>query len=107
MAIEQRTPAELRQLVTWYRALAEKAGSVTIWESRQRRAEELDDEASRIEAADRAKEITTLRAQAARCRLAASTSTNGGHLADRALIDLADKLEREAAELEEPRSNAG
>jgi hypothetical protein len=41
-----------------------------------------------------------LRKEAARCRIAASVRTEGSTAADRVLIDLANKLEHEAAEIE-------
>ena len=40
-----------------------------------------------------------LRARAALCRRAAGIPTTGGHESDRLLLDLAEQLEREAAEL--------
>jgi hypothetical protein len=39
----------LRDLASWYREFAERAGSTTIWETRLHMAEDLDDEADRLE----------------------------------------------------------
>jgi hypothetical protein len=36
----------LRQLATWYRAQAERAGSLWIWEARLQRAEDLETQAA-------------------------------------------------------------
>ena len=41
---------KLRELASWYREFAERAGSATIWETRLRMAEELEQEADRMEA---------------------------------------------------------
>lgn len=41
---------ELLRLATWYREFAERAGEPWIWEARQRRADELEEEAARLEA---------------------------------------------------------
>jgi hypothetical protein len=38
----------LRQLATWYRDFAERAGSTTIWEARLHMAEDLELEADRL-----------------------------------------------------------
>ena len=43
---EQR---RLRELAQWYRAFAERAGNPVIWEARLRTAEELEQEADRLE----------------------------------------------------------
>jgi hypothetical protein len=40
---------KLRELASWYRDLAERAGSAAIWDSRLRTAEDLEDEAERRE----------------------------------------------------------
>ena len=40
---------KLRDLATWYREFAERAGSTTIWETRLHMAEDLDQEAARLE----------------------------------------------------------
>jgi len=40
---------KLRDLATWYREFAEKAGSTTIWDARLRTAEDLDQEIARQE----------------------------------------------------------
>jgi hypothetical protein len=44
--------------------------------------------------------IQRLRARARMCRGVAAMPTNGGHATDRMLRDIADRLEREADELE-------
>jgi hypothetical protein len=41
---------KLRELASWYREFAQRAGSATIWEARLRMAEELEQEADRMEA---------------------------------------------------------
>jgi hypothetical protein len=43
--------ARLRELAGWYRALAERTGNPTIWDSRLRTAEDLEAEAARLECA--------------------------------------------------------
>ena len=48
-AVAPRRSAQLRELAGWYRDFAERAGSPNIWEARVRTAEDLEDEASRIE----------------------------------------------------------
>jgi hypothetical protein len=40
---------ELRRLAAWYRDFAERAGNPWIWEARLRHAEELEEEAARLE----------------------------------------------------------
>jgi hypothetical protein len=40
---------KLRELASWYRQLAERAGNPAIWDLRLRTAEELEAEARRIE----------------------------------------------------------
>ena len=40
---------KLRDLASWYREFAERAGSTTIWETRLHMAEDLDHEADRVE----------------------------------------------------------
>ena len=55
---------------------------------------------------DQSKRMETaaaLLARAALCRRAAGIPTTGGHRTDRILLDLAEQLEREAAELVPPR----
>jgi len=42
-------PDRLRELASWYREFAERAGNPTIWESRLRTAEDLDAAAERME----------------------------------------------------------
>ncbi len=46
---EIRNPGELRELASWYRAFAERAGNPAIWEGRLRMASDLEAEADRIE----------------------------------------------------------
>jgi hypothetical protein len=41
---------KLRELASWYRHFAERAGNPSIWESRLRMAEDLEQEANAIEA---------------------------------------------------------
>ena len=41
-------PKKLRELAVWYRKLAEKAGNPSIWESRLRMAEDLEQEAAAL-----------------------------------------------------------
>lgn len=56
---------------------------------------------------DTERRVQQLRARATVCRGAAAIPTNGGHRTDRLLIDIADQLEREAAELEKAGNNGG
>ena len=42
-------PRRLRELASWYRSLAERAGSPMIWDGRLRTAEDLEAEAARLE----------------------------------------------------------
>lgn len=42
-------PAKLKELASWYREFAERAGNPVIWEARLRTADDLDEEAERIE----------------------------------------------------------
>ncbi len=42
-------PEKLRELAAWYREFAEKAADPRIWESRLRMAEDLEEEATRLE----------------------------------------------------------
>jgi len=44
-----QNPDELRELASWYREFAERAGNPTIWEARLLMAEDLEAEAKRIE----------------------------------------------------------
>lgn len=44
-------PTKLRELASWYREFAERAGNPVIWEARLRMADDLDEEARRIERA--------------------------------------------------------
>ena len=41
-----REAEKLRELATWYREFAERAGNPSIWESRLRMAEDLEREAN-------------------------------------------------------------
>ena len=40
---------KLRELASWYREYAERAGSTVIWETRLRLAEDLENEANLLE----------------------------------------------------------
>ena len=42
-------PQKLRELASWYREFAERAGSDSIWESRLRMAKDLEKEADDLE----------------------------------------------------------
>jgi hypothetical protein len=42
-------PQKLRELAAWYREFAEKTGKPSIWESRLRMAEDLEQEADLLE----------------------------------------------------------
>lgn len=42
-------PRKLRELASWYREFAERAGNPVIWAGRVRMADNLDEEAERIE----------------------------------------------------------
>ena len=42
-------PQKLRELAAWYREFAEKTGNSSIWESRLRMAEDLEQEADLLE----------------------------------------------------------
>jgi len=44
-----QNPEKLRELASWYREFAERAGNPTIWDARLRTAEDLEAEAKRIE----------------------------------------------------------
>jgi hypothetical protein len=44
-----KEPRKLRELATWYRAFAERAGNPVIGEARSRTATELEREADRLE----------------------------------------------------------
>src|SRR5258708_36298097 len=48
-ASDMREAARLRELAAWYRDISERAGNPRIWESRLRRAEDLDREADQLE----------------------------------------------------------
>lgn len=47
--VERQNTDKLRALAGWYRAFAERAGSLNVWEQRLRTSEDLDEEANRIE----------------------------------------------------------
>jgi len=47
----QTDPTRLRELASWYRDFAERAGSPAIWEARLRTAKELEAEADLAERA--------------------------------------------------------
>ena len=47
--VGMQNPDELRELASWYREFAERAGNPTIWEARLLMAEDLEAEAARIE----------------------------------------------------------
>jgi hypothetical protein len=42
-------PIKLRELAAWYREFAEKTGNPSLWEARLRMAEDLEQEATRLE----------------------------------------------------------
>jgi hypothetical protein len=42
-------PQRLRELACWYREFAERTANPTIWDARLRTAEELEEEATRVE----------------------------------------------------------
>jgi len=42
-------PEKLRELASWYREFAERAGNPVIWEARLHTADDLDEEARRME----------------------------------------------------------
>lgn len=42
-------PRKLRELASWYREFAERAANPAIWDGRVRMADDLDEEADRIE----------------------------------------------------------
>jgi hypothetical protein len=45
----ETSPAKLRELASWYRDFAERAGNPIIWEARLRTAKELEAEADLVE----------------------------------------------------------
>ena len=53
-----RDTAKLRALAAWYREYADRAGNPSIWEARLRMAEDLEQEANRLDrhTADRRRE---------------------------------------------------
>jgi hypothetical protein len=42
-------PEDLRRLAAWFREFADRTGNPTIWDLRLRRAEVLEEEATRLE----------------------------------------------------------
>lgn len=42
-------PTRLRELASWYRAFAERTANPMIWECRLQTADDLDEEATRLE----------------------------------------------------------
>jgi hypothetical protein len=44
-----RDPHKLRELAIWYREFAERAGNPAVWEARLLTAEELEQEADRLD----------------------------------------------------------
>jgi hypothetical protein len=44
-----KTAEKLRELASWYREFADRAGNPSIWNSRLQTADDLDNEAERIE----------------------------------------------------------
>jgi DNA-binding CsgD family transcriptional regulator len=48
-ALGMKTAKKLRELASWYREFAERAGNPSIWDSRLRTADDLDNEAEHIE----------------------------------------------------------
>jgi len=50
MGTAMEEPQKLRELAAWYREYAERTGNPSIWEARLRMAEDLEREASLIEA---------------------------------------------------------
>ena len=48
-AAAMEDPLKLRELASWYREFAEKTANPSIWEARLRMAEDLEQEASRLE----------------------------------------------------------
>ena len=45
----ETSPSKLRELASWYRDFAERAGNPMIWEARLRTAKELEAEADLVE----------------------------------------------------------
>ena len=45
---QHQEPEKLRELASWHRDFAERAGSTVIWEARLRMAEDLEVEADRL-----------------------------------------------------------
>jgi len=50
LGTRQHSAQNLRELASWYRQIAERAGSPVIWEARLRMAEDLEREADRLAA---------------------------------------------------------
>ena len=44
-------PEKLRELASWYREFAERAGNPVIWEARLHMADDLDEETRRVDEA--------------------------------------------------------
>ncbi|HTT79153.1 MAG TPA: hypothetical protein VMF86_05695 [Stellaceae bacterium] len=53
-------PQKLRELAAWYREYAEKTANVSIWEARLRMAEDLEQEAERLERRSPAAALTRI-----------------------------------------------
>ena len=47
--LAETNPSKLRELASWYRDFAERAGNPIIWEARLRTAKQLEAEADHIE----------------------------------------------------------
>jgi hypothetical protein len=47
--IEVENPQKLRELATWYRDYAERAGTLWVWERRLQTAEEIERRAAMLE----------------------------------------------------------
>jgi hypothetical protein len=59
-------PVKLRELASWYRGFAERAGNPVIWEGRLQMAEDLEEEAEHIEGNQRQTPSMRPRSKAAR-----------------------------------------
>ena len=49
-ALPNTNPSKLRELASWYREFAERAGNPVIWEARRRTAQDLEAEAVAVTA---------------------------------------------------------
>jgi putative MATE family efflux protein len=58
--VNRRQAEKLRELAVWYRQFSERAGRPSIWESRLRMAEELEQEAERFLSTDRDRALSVL-----------------------------------------------